>query len=119
MIKLKFVTLAGLMMGLWASGASAETVRCEGNHPANVPAPFTLEFHQQNASDPLNPPWNDSKLTLYHASGDRVVTWRVGPYVRTKRANQLRMHVLGADAAKDSIVYEEKDEMYEPAWFWS
>ncbi len=32
---------------------------------------------------------------------------------QTKRANQLHAHVLGTDVAKDSLVYEEKDEHFD------
>ena len=32
---------------------------------------------------------------------------------RTKRADKLFRHVIGADAAKDVLVYEEKDEMFD------
>ena len=32
---------------------------------------------------------------------------------QTKRANKLFRHVLGTDAAKDTLVYEEKDEMFD------
>lgn len=32
---------------------------------------------------------------------------------QTKRSNKLFRHVLGADASKDTLVYEEKDEMFD------
>src|SRR5262249_48817190 len=32
---------------------------------------------------------------------------------QTKRPNKFYRHVLGQDAAKDTLVYEEKDEMFE------
>ena len=32
---------------------------------------------------------------------------------QTKRANLLHRHVIGTDASKDAIVYEEKDEMFD------
>jgi oligopeptidase B len=41
--------------------------------------------------------------TLYYVTEDAV----------TKRANKLFRHTLGEDAAKDVLVYEEKDEMFD------
>jgi len=47
--------------------------------------------------------WARDGKTLFYVTED----------AQTKRANQLWRHVLGQDASKDTLVYEEKDEMFD------
>ncbi len=46
------------------------------------------------------------------AKDDRTIFY-VTEDEQTKRANKLFRHVLGSDAAKDTLLYEEKDEMFD------
>lgn len=47
--------------------------------------------------------WSEDGRTLLYVTEDP----------QTKRPNKLFRHVLGEDAAKDALVYEEKDEMFD------
>jgi oligopeptidase B len=47
--------------------------------------------------------WAKDDRTLFYVTED----------ARTKRPNKLFRHVVGEDAAKDALVYEEKDEMFD------
>ena len=44
---------------------------------------------------------------------DNKTIFYVTEDAQTKRANQFHSHVLGADAAKDPVIYEEKDEKFD------
>ncbi len=72
---------------------------------------FNLRFKnlQSGAASPESIP----RVTSVAWAKDGKTVFYVTEDATTKRSNQLHRHVVGDDPAKDALVYEEKDELFD------
>jgi oligopeptidase B len=72
---------------------------------------FTLRVKDLRTGNDL--PDRAERVDSIAFAADNKTVFYVTEDAQTKRGNQLHEHVLGADPAKDKLVYEEKDERFE------